>query len=242
MQDPFQPMRKFLITIGTITAIVALLWLIGYRTQFEVPEGYELGADTPENIVRTIYNPVFDDTVTFKRFSHETGGAYTLLEIDLAPGGGNAMHYHNRFTETFIAVEGELGVDLGRRNFVLQEGEQMTVDKGQAHRFYNPGKERIIFHVKIEPGSAGFERSLYLLYGLTQDGYAKETGLLKEFDHTAIFLSLSDTRVPGFMNIMNPLFKRAANRAERSGLKDELLERYFFSNLEKEQDPFASIK
>lgn len=226
-------MKKLLIIIGTLAAIIALLWLLGSRTEFEVPEGFELGADTPADIVRTIYNPIFDDTVTFKRFSYETGGEYTLLEIDLAPGGGNAMHYHNRFTETFIAVEGELGVDLGRRSYLLSEGEQMTVDKGQVHRFYNPGDERIVFQVKIEPGSAGFERALYIMYGLTQDGYARENGLLKEFDHTAIFLSLSDTRVPGIMNIMNPLFKRAANRAERSGLQDELLERYFFSQVEE---------
>ncbi len=229
-------MKKLIIIIFAIAVIFALLWLLGSRTQFEVPEGFELGADTPENIVRTIYNPVFDDTVTFKRFSYEAGGEYTLLEIDLAPGGGNAMHYHNRFTETFIAVDGELGVDLGRQSFILNEGEQMTVERGQVHRFYNPGSERIVFQVKIEPGSAGFERSLYLLYGLTQDGYAREDGLLQEFDHTAIFLSLSDTRVPGLLNIMNPLFKRAARKAERSGLQDELLERYFYSRAEQSTD------
>ncbi len=112
----------------------------------------------------------------------------------------------------------------------------MTVERGQVHRFYNPGSERIIFQVRIEPGSAGFERSLYLLYGLTQDGYARENGLLKEFDHTAIFLNLSDTRVPGLLNIMNPLFKRAARNAERSGLQDELLERYFYSRVEQSTD------
>ena len=36
-------------------------------------------------------------------------------------------------------------------------------------------------------------------------------------------------------SIMNPLFKRAARRAEASGLQDELLERYFFSNLEPQE-------
>lgn len=228
-------MKKLAMIIGAIAALFALLWLIGSRTQFEVPEDFELGADTPANIVRSIYNPIFDDVVTFKRFSYETGGEYTLLEIDLAPGGGNAMHYHNRFTETFIAKEGKLGVDIGRESFLLDEGERMTVERGQVHRFHNPGDERIVFHVRIEPGSAGFERSLYLMYGLTQDGYARENGLLKEFDHTAIFLNLSDTRVPGIINILNPLFKRAASRAERSGLQDDLLERYFFSKLEAEE-------
>ena len=228
-------MKKLFLIIGILAAIIAVLWLIGARTQFNVPEAYELGADTPPTVARSIYNPIFKDTVHFNKFSYETGGEYTLLEIDLAPGGGNAMHYHNRFTETFIPVQGELGVDLGGDSYRLVAGEQFTVEKGQVHRFYNPGEDWIRFQVRIEPGSAGFERSLYLLYGLTQDGYANEDGLLDEFAHTAIFLNLSDTRVPGVMQIMNPLFKRAAKRAEASGLQDELLERYFFSNLEPQE-------
>ncbi len=63
-------MKKPDIIIAAIAALLALLWLVGSRTQFEVPEGFELGADTPADLVRTIYNLVFDDTATFKRFSH----------------------------------------------------------------------------------------------------------------------------------------------------------------------------
>jgi hypothetical protein len=83
---------------------------------------------------------------------------------------------------------------------ILQPGEFVSVSPGLTHRFYNPGQERIRFSVRIEPGSAGFEKALYLLYGLTRDGLAKEDGLSKDFSHTALFLKRSDTRVPGVLN------------------------------------------
>jgi len=41
---------------------------------------------------------------------------------------------------------------------------------------------------------------------------------------------------------MNPLFKRAARRAERSGLQEELLDRYFFSQLKTGKAQMESEK
>ena len=210
--------------------LVFLLWTIwAFNTTFEVDEDFDLGLDTPPDLIREIYNPVFDDTVTFLRFSAETEGAYTLLEIDLGPEGGNSTHFHRRFSETFVPIQGTLGVEHEGEIYHLEPGQEVTVAKGENHRFFNPGDDHIRFQVKIEPGSAGFEKALFLLYGLTQDGYAREDGLLKEFNHTALFLKLSDTSVPGFLNLLNPLFKRAARQMEKSGEAEELLEKYYYS-------------
>jgi len=107
---------------------------------------------------------------------------------------------HKRFSDTFAAIEGPLGGHLEGEERILQPGEFVSVSPGLTHRFYNPGQERIRFSVRIEPGSAGFEKALYLLYGLTRDGLAKEDGLSKDFSHTALFLKRSDTRVPGVLN------------------------------------------
>ena len=65
---------------------------------------------------RVINNPIFDDTVTFVKTSKETGGEYTLLEIQLSPGGGNPLHYHFDYEETFMAKEGiemDTGAQMG---------------------------------------------------------------------------------------------------------------------------------
>ena len=63
---------------------------------------------------RVINNPIFDDTVTFVKTSKETGGEYTLLEIQLSPGGGNPLHYHFDYEETFTAKEG-IEMDTGEQ-------------------------------------------------------------------------------------------------------------------------------
>lgn len=225
-------MKKLFWILITLTTFVTVWIIWAHSISFDVEEGFDLGLDTPPDLIRQIYNPAFDDTVTFLKYSYETDGAYTLLEIDLAPGGGNTNHFHERFAETFTAVEGTLGVEYEGEDFFLQPGERVTVQPGEVHRFYNPGDDRIRFHVRIEPGSAGFERALYLMYGLTRDGYADESGMLQDFGHIALFLKLSDTRAPGFLNLLTPLFKRSANRMVASGEADELLQRYYFGYTE----------
>lgn len=232
-------MKKWFLILSALVVLLLAYGIWAFQMEFSVEPELELGADTPENLIREIYNPVFDDTVTFLKFSAETGGAYTLLEIDLAAGGGNATHLHNRFSETFIAIEGDLGVEYKGEDLVLQPGEELTVAPEVSHRFYNPGEERILFQVKIEPGSAGFEKALYLLYGLTRDGYAREDGLLEDFNHTALFLKLSDTRVPGLLNLLNPFFKRAANKMESSGEAEELLQKYYYSHTKSPVDTLS---
>jgi len=43
---------------------------------------------------RRYYHPGQKDYATFLETSKETGGERTLIEIELAPGGGNVPHYH----------------------------------------------------------------------------------------------------------------------------------------------------
>lgn len=39
---------------------------------------------------------------------NETGGANTLLEIEMQPGSGNQPHYHTKLAKKFTAVKEEL--------------------------------------------------------------------------------------------------------------------------------------
>jgi len=222
-------LKKTLIILACLFILIAIYAIWAFSIRFEVPEGFDLGHDTPPDLIREVYNPIFDDTVTFKKFSAETEGAYTLLEIDLGPGGGNIPHFHQRFTETFIPVKGTLGVEYEGEHFYLEPGEQITAHERETHRFFNPTDERIIFQVRIEPGSAGFEKALYLMYGLAQDGKMHEDGRFKEFNHTALFVKLSDTQAPGMINLIKPFIKRSARKMEESGEADSLLQKYYFS-------------
>ena len=64
---------------------------------------------------RVIVNPIFRDTVTFIKTSAETNGQFTEAELMLMPGGRNPLHYHLSYSETFTAIDGELGLGLAKK-------------------------------------------------------------------------------------------------------------------------------
>ena len=50
----------------------------------------------------------------------DTGGAYCLLEVSLAPGIGVPRHTHTREDEVYFVLAGELEVTVGEKTFVLR--------------------------------------------------------------------------------------------------------------------------
>ena len=99
---------------------------------------------------RTIVNPIIKDPVTFLQTSEESGGKITEADITLMPEGGNPLHYHKTFSETFTAIEGELGLKLGNKEIkILKEGETHTVEPMSVHGFFNPADREIKFNVKL---------------------------------------------------------------------------------------------
>ena len=57
--------------------------------------------DVIENLAtpqQRYYHPIQKDNATFLETSEETGGEYSLIEVEVAPGGGNNPHYHKRPT------------------------------------------------------------------------------------------------------------------------------------------------
>jgi mannose-6-phosphate isomerase-like protein (cupin superfamily) len=59
---------------------------------------------------RRYYHPLPKDYATFLKTSEETGGEYTLIEVEVAPEGGTELHYHKTYDEHFEVVEGTLEV------------------------------------------------------------------------------------------------------------------------------------
>ena len=132
-----------------------------------------------------IVNPVIGEEVTFLTSSKQSSGEKTLMEIYLSPTGGNPLHYHKTFTEIFTAIDGELGVKLGKSlRKILNPGESYTVGPNLIHGFFNPTDREIKFKSDINTGHQGFENSLRILYGLAEDGQTNDKGIPK----TAIWL------------------------------------------------------
>lgn len=93
---------------------------------------------------RVIVNPIFRDTVTFIKTSVETNGQFTEAELTLMPGGRNPLHYHLSYSETFTAIDGELGLGLAeRKKKILKPGETYTVEPKNLHHFLTPMAERL---------------------------------------------------------------------------------------------------
>lgn len=175
---------------------------------------------------RVFSNPFVKDVVTFIETAKETNGKYTLVEVELAPGGGVVMHTHASYEEEFTAVEGVLGIGLGKKKLQLQPGEIATAGIGQLHRFYNPGKEFIRFRVKLTPGYEGFEHALKIGYGLAEDGHVNKKGMPKSFEHIALLTIMSDTKLPGILSMFGVLLRWKASKAIKKGVDKELIRQY----------------
>lgn len=175
---------------------------------------------------RGFYNPVQQDAATFLETSAETGGERTVIEIEVAPGGGNVLHRHGSYAEHFEVVSGRLLVEVGDGARALGPGDEATVPVDTLHCFRNETDEPVTFRVTLTPGQTGFERALMIGYGLAADGRCNDKSIPRNPYHLAVLKQWSDTRLPGPMGRLDPLFALLARRARAKGIDRELVARY----------------
>ncbi len=171
---------------------------------------------------RRYYHPLQKDYATFLETSEETGGDRTLIEVEVAPGGGNDTHFHKTYEEHFEVIEGSLEVLVGGETRTLRPGEKAVAGKNVLHRFRNPTDTPTRFLVELRPGHAGFEKALKAGYGLAADGLTGSNGAPKNPYHLAVLLEWSEIRMPGIFTVAEPLFRLLAKRARRKGIDARL--------------------
>ena len=177
---------------------------------------------------RIIENPMVKDRVEFIQTVEESEGRLTWIRIRLAAKGGSEMHFHEGFSETFIARKGCLGLYLGNEPIIMAEGETFTVPPLALHRFFNPQEHPIEFDVKIEPGSRSFEEFLQIMYGLAREGKTTQKGIPKHPLAIGAIGQLGETLPPkgSFLHLASPLLRRLGRMAERTGYLDQLRAQY----------------
>lgn len=141
---------------------------------------------------RTVKNPAIGDEVTFLKTGRETEGAYTLVRVTLAPGGGNDLHFHRTFAEDFEAVEGVLTIECDGQRLQLQPGERATAPIGSRHRFANDTARPITFIGKIYPAEQ-FEETIRIVYGLAREGKVNAGGMPKDLLQLALLFEIGGT-------------------------------------------------
>ncbi len=174
----------------------------------------------------TIENPLIGDRVTFIQSCRSPEYLPTLVEVSLAPRGGNFLHYHQRFAETFTVKRGQLSIELDGRITRLFPGESATAPVGSLHRFFNETDRPVLFEVELSPGSPGFEQALCIGYGLARDGHCFSSGIPKKPVHLAIVLDLSESRLTGAACMLSPVISTLARWGRQRGIERALLERY----------------
>jgi len=175
---------------------------------------------------RKIHNPIQKDTVTFLKTHGDTNGQCTLVEVELADGGGVGLHYHKTYSETFACIEGELQVQLGKTIHTLKAGESATAEPMVNHLFRNRSGKPCRFTVELLPASRGFEQSLQIGYGLAGDGLCHKNGFPKDRLALAWLFMISESNLPGWRSIFEFILRGQAARAKRKGIDIKLTERY----------------
>src|SRR6516165_2379736 len=88
----------------------------------------------------------------------DTGGAYCLLDLKVAPGKGVPRHTHTREDEALFVLSDELEAIVGDEVFTLRAGETLIAPRNIPHQLRNSGA--VANHYLILFSPAGFEEFL----------------------------------------------------------------------------------
>ena len=175
---------------------------------------------------RVLENPVIGDRVTFLKTAAETNGEYLLERLELAPHGGNVLHYHLTFAESFEVLEGRLNVDLDGRQLVLGPGERLVVPVKAPHRFYSTSDEPVTFTIECRPARR-MEQATRIAYGLARDGRTNAKAIPRNLWEMAVVFELGESYLVGLPRfVQQALFGTLARIARWLGVERALEERY----------------
>jgi mannose-6-phosphate isomerase-like protein (cupin superfamily) len=175
---------------------------------------------------RRFHHPLQKDTITFLQTSAESDGRRTVIEIEVAPEGGNGLHRHLTYDERFEVLDGTLTVEIDASARALSPGESAEAPAGSRHCFRNETRQPVTFRVELRPGHEGFERALQAGYGLAEDGRTRADGMPRSLLEAAVLMSWSDIRGTGAIRLLEPFLGLLARWARLRGVDRRLAERY----------------
>ena len=175
---------------------------------------------------RRIHNPIQKDTLVFLKTAADTNGECTLVEVELADGGGVGLHFHKTYSESFTCTEGELQVQLGKDLHTLSKGQKATAEPGTNHLFQNRSGKPCKFLCELRPASRGFEESLQIGYGLAGDGLCRSNGFPKDPLALAYLFEISESNLPGWRSIFEFILRAQAKKARKKGINQALTAKY----------------
>jgi quercetin dioxygenase-like cupin family protein len=92
------------------------------------------------------------ERLAVKAAAAATGGAYTLLEDRVAPGGGPPPHIHQGEDEAFFVLDGALRVRCGDETFQVEPGGFVYLPRRVPHGWSVVGDIPARFLTLVSPG------------------------------------------------------------------------------------------
>jgi quercetin dioxygenase-like cupin family protein len=90
----------------------------------------------------------------------DTGGAYCLLDLRVAPGKGVPRHTHTLENEALFVLSGELEATVGGELFTLSAGDTLMAPRNIPHQLRNSGNVPNHYLIMFSPsGFEGFLRA-----------------------------------------------------------------------------------
>ena len=148
------------------------------------------------------------------------------LELNILPGEKTPWHYHTLFSEAFEVLKGTLEVGKGKDIYHLKQGDIATIESNEKHYYHNVSNEECVINATLYPGNKNFEKALFILKGLANDGLSSTSGIPKKLADLALFIYLNNSRMVGSQKMAEPFFNYLATRAIKKGRLKELELKY----------------
>jgi mannose-6-phosphate isomerase-like protein (cupin superfamily) len=79
----------------------------------------------------------------------------SIIEERMPAGASETRHSHVRARQFFFVLEGELTLEVERREFILHATQGIEIAPGHAHQALNRGEREVRFLVTSQPPSHG---------------------------------------------------------------------------------------
>jgi mannose-6-phosphate isomerase-like protein (cupin superfamily) len=122
-------------------------------------------------------NHVTGEVMIFHETAAETGGKFVRVETIVKPDGFvAAAHVHPAQTERFNILEGTLDFRVGKEIVRAGAGDELVVQPGTPHRFWNAGDKEATFVMEVRP-ALKFESLIETMFALAAEGKTNRKGL-----------------------------------------------------------------
>jgi mannose-6-phosphate isomerase-like protein (cupin superfamily) len=124
-----------------------------------------------------VWNPLTGEKAILVESADESGGARTLSDFAVEAGGfvPGGEHVHDHCAEHFEVRAGRITFVLDGEERTIGQAEQLTVEPGTWHRWWNAGEGEVQIRVRIEP-ALRFEEAILVIWGLCADGHTNAEG------------------------------------------------------------------